>query len=343
MRRAILLVGVLLACSATALADFSLVETTNLTGGSMMGAMKMAGRFGGNAFNNMRTQVHVSGDQMARIDENAGTIINLKDRTITNIDYKRGEYSVITFDELKQAQAKASAKMAKKKKDDSDGEMKFAVDVKDPGRSAMINGVNAKEIILLIMAETVDKKKNDSMTMSLATNMWTSADVPGYGELQNFYRRMSESMAWNPSNSMLSGIQQGFDAGDSMAKLQEHAAKLEGAKVKQILRMGSDADGLERISQEDQEKVAAAQEQNGGGSGLLKGALGGFGGFGRKKDRDPEPQQSSGPPTSDQVGVIMELTTLYSDFSNATVAADKFRPDPSFKQVESKMLKQLSK
>jgi len=39
----------------------------------------------------------------------------------------------------------------------------------------------------------------------------------------------------------------------------------------------------------------------------------------------------------------MEMTTLYSDFSNSSISADKFRPDASFKKVESKMLKQLNR
>ncbi len=142
---------------------------------------------------------------------------------------------------------------------------------------------------------------------------------------------------------MLAGMQGGFDMSESMAKLQEHAAKMEGATVKQIMRMGGSSDGLAQLAQQDQEKVAAAQERNGGGSGVLKGALGGFGGFGRKTERDPEPQRSNGAPTAADAGVLMEMTTLYSDFSNSTIAADRFQPDPSFKRVESKMLKQLSR
>lgn len=348
MHRSIFLTGALLACSATLCADLSYVETTNLTGGSMAGAMKFAGKLGGGGFNNMQTHVYVSGDLLARIDERTGSIINLKDQTVTNIDYKRGEYSVMTFAEMRQAieqaQAEARAKMEKqKKKNDGDVQMKFNVDVKDPGRTAVVSGFKAKEMILLITAEFADQKNGNSGAMNIATNMWMSTEIPGYKEMQDFYRRMSESIAWNPSSSMLAGMQEGFDMGESMAKLQEHAAKLEGATVKQIMRMGGSSDGLQQLTQEDQEKVAAAQEQNGGGSGVLKGALGGFGGFGRKKDRDPEPRQNSGAATAAEAGVLMEMTTLYSDFSNAAIPADKFRPDPSFKRVESKMLKQLSK
>ncbi len=346
MKRTILLAGVLLACSANLFADFSYVEKTNLTGGSMAGAMKFAGKLGGGGFNNMETHVYLSGDQLARIDERTGSIINLADQTITNIDYKRGEYSVVTFAEMRQAmeqaQAEARAKMEKQKKNDRDVQMKFRVDVKDPGRSAVVSGFQAKEMILLITTELADEKGN-SGAMNMATNLWLSTEVPGYTEMQNFYRRMSESLAWNPSSSMMAGMQQGFDMGESMAKLQEQTAKMEGVTVKQIMRMGGSSDGLQQLTQQDQEKVAAAQEEKGGGSGVLKGALGGFGGFGRKKDRDAEPQRSNGPSTASDAGVLMEMTTIYSEFSNADISADKFRPDSSFTRVESKMLKQLSR
>lgn len=347
MKRTIWLGATLLACSASLFADFSYVETTNLTGGSMAGAMKFAGKFGGGGFNNMQAHVYVSGDLLARIDERTGSIINLKDQTITNIDYKRGEYSVMTFSEMKQAmeqaQAEAQAKMDKqKKKNGDDVQMKFNVDVKDPGRNAVVSGFKAKEMILLVTAELADQTKGNSGALNMATNMWLSSEIPGYEEVQDFYRRMSESIAWNPSSSMLAGMQQGFEMGESMAKFQEQAAKMEGAVVKQIMRMGGDSDGLQKLTQEDQEKVAAAQEQNGGGSGVLKGALGGLGGFGRKKERD-EPRQGDGASTAAEAGVLMEMTTLYSDFSNSAVSADKFRPAASFKQVESRMLKQLSK
>ena len=343
MKRTILLAGAMLACSTALFADLSFVETTNLTGGSMAGAMKFAGKLGGGGFNNMQTHVYVSGDLLARIDERTGSIINLEDQTVTNIDYKRGEYSVATFAEMQQAIEQAQAEAQAKKRNDADVQMTFKVDVKDPGRTAAVRGFNAKEMILLITAEFADRKKGNSGAMNMATNMWMSTEIPGYKELQDFYRRMSERVAWNPSSSMLAGLQEGFDMGESMAKLQEQAAKMEGVAVKQIMRMGGNSDSLQQLTQEDQDKVAAAQEQNGGGSGVLKGALGGFGGFGRKKDRDAEPQRSNGTATASDAGVLMEMTTFYSDFSNAAISADKFRPDPSFKHVESKMLKQLSK
>ena len=243
MKRTIWLAGALLACSATLFADFSYVETTNLTGGSMAGAMKFAGKFGGGGFNNMQAHVYVSGDLYARIDERTGSIISLKDQTVTNIDFKRGEYSVMTFAEmqqaLEQAQADARAKMEKqKKKNDGDVQMKFNVDVQDPGRTAFVNGFNAKEMILLITAEFADQKNGNSGAMNMATNMWMSTEISGYKEMQDFYRRMSESIAWNPSSSMLAGMQEGFDMGESMAKLQEQTAKMEGVMVKQIMRMG---------------------------------------------------------------------------------------------------------
>src|SRR5690606_3902288 len=141
-----------------------------------------AGKMGGGGFNNMQTHVYLKGDVLARIDERNGSIINLADQTITNIDYKRQEYSVTTFAEMQQAieqaQAKARAEMEKRKrKNDQNVEMSFDVDIQDPGRTAVIEGFNAKEMIMLITAEFADKNNGGAGGMNMSTNMWMSTEV----------------------------------------------------------------------------------------------------------------------------------------------------------------------
>ncbi len=338
----------LLVC-VSLLADFSYTESFKLTGGSLAGAMKF---FGGGRMDSL-TNVSISGDKMARINEREGQIIDLGAETITNIDFKKKEYSVTTFAQMKealeQAQAKMQAEMAKAKKknpDAGDVKMTFNVDVKDPGRTATVGGYDAKEMIMIITANIEDSKQGGAAAMNMATNMWLSPGVKGHGELLDFYKRMAVKLDWNPSSAMLQGLQQGFQMGESMAKMQEEMAKLDGMPVKQVMRMGGTAQGLEAVAEEDQTKVAEANEKSSTKEALkgLGGALGGFGGFGRKKkDKEPEPPADGGAMKASQAGVLMEITTEDSNFSTAAAPSDKFQPPSGFKLVESDMAKQLRK
>lgn len=340
-----------LALAATGLlqADFSYQELTRITGGSMAGAMKFVGKMGGGGLNNVESQVYLQGDKMARVDERSSTIIDLAVETITNVDLKNQRYSVVTFAQMKQAmeqaQAKAQAEMekARRKNPDANVEISYSVDIQDPNRSETVAGYNAKEMILLITANVEDADENRSGAMNVATNMWLTKDVDGYRELQDFHKRMAEKLDWSPNSQMLSGMQQGFQMGDAMAKLQEHAASMEGIAVKQVMRMGGTAEGLEQVSSSDQQEVAEANEQSSLKQGL-KGAFGGgLGGFGRKKKKkkEPEPSGDTGAMKASQAGVLIEMTMESSNFSSAPVPEEKLRVPAGFKQVESDLLKSL--
>jgi len=331
-------------------ADFSYTSNTKLTGGSMAGAMKFAGKMGGQSLSDMTQRIHVSGDRMATLDENTGTIINLADETITNVNFKRREYSIMTFAQMKAAlaaaQAKADKEMAKARKKNpemANMQMNLTVDMKDPGRSENIGGTDAKEMILLIDTKFEDQKQGTAGAMNMAMNMWLAPGVSGSDEMKDFHKRMAERLDWTPGASMVSAMGRGMNANQSMAELQKKMSELDGFPVKQIMRMGGSVDGMEKLSQQDQNEVAAAQEQQPSMKDSLKGALGGFGGFGRKKkkDKQPEPQRNSGAMTPGDAGVLMEMTTLNSGFSTAAVPADKFKAPAGFKQVESQMAKGL--
>lgn len=332
-------------------ADFSYTSNTKLTGGSMAGAMKFAGKMGGQNLQDMTQQIYVSGDKMATLDEHTGTIINLADETITTVNFKKQEYSIMTFAQMKaalaQMQAKADKERAKARKKNPEApemQMNLSVEVKDPGRSENIGGVDAKEMILLIDTQFEDQQSSASGAMNMAINMWLAEGVTGADEIKDFYRRMADQIDWAPGASMVSAMGRGMNANESMAELQKKMAELEGFPVKQIMRMGGSIDGMEQLSEQDQAEVAAAEEAQPGMKDALKGALGGFGGFGRKKkkkDKEPEPQANSGTMTAGQAGVLMEMTTFNSGFSTASVPADKFKAPSGFKQVENPMIKSL--
>src|SRR6185369_15640176 len=97
-------------------ADFSYQETTKITGGALMSAMKVAGVFSKQARQAnepIQSTVAIKGDRMVHRSSLHTTIIDLAGQTITTIDPQKKTYSVMTFAEMKQMMQQMSEKMSK--------------------------------------------------------------------------------------------------------------------------------------------------------------------------------------------------------------------------------------
>jgi hypothetical protein len=81
-----------------ALADVSYQEITQITGGSLVGMVKLAGAFSSQARQASApttSQVSVHGNRMVRSNAHDTEIIDLGQQTITTIDRDRHTYSVL--------------------------------------------------------------------------------------------------------------------------------------------------------------------------------------------------------------------------------------------------------
>ena len=108
----VLLAGSLL-LQPLAFADVSYQETTQVTGGSMMGMLKMAGAFSSQAKQAhapITSTVMIHGSRMVRSNPHTTEIIDLDHQTITLIDHDKRTYSMVTFQEMQKAMADAAAK-----------------------------------------------------------------------------------------------------------------------------------------------------------------------------------------------------------------------------------------
>ena len=88
--------GVLVAASASLHADFTYTETTQITGGSMLGLMKMAGAFSRQARqagDPIVSTVAIKGNRMAHINPDRTEIIDLDAETITTIDTLKRQFT----------------------------------------------------------------------------------------------------------------------------------------------------------------------------------------------------------------------------------------------------------
>ena len=103
---------ILLAClPACLLADFSYEQSTKVTGGMMAGAMKFVGAFSKQAREPVQSTVAVKGNRMFHGNKDRASVIDLDNETITEINYQKKIYSVMTFAEMKQAMEQAMQRM----------------------------------------------------------------------------------------------------------------------------------------------------------------------------------------------------------------------------------------
>ena len=140
--------------SPMAFADFQYTETTQITGGSALSMMKMAATFSKaarQAGEPVTSEVLVKGNRMARISPDTTQITDLDRETITTIDNTRHEYSVLTFEQMREQIQKAmqdAQKHQQKSKTQapppSNADMTFDVHVRKTGATKQVSGIKGR-------------------------------------------------------------------------------------------------------------------------------------------------------------------------------------------------------
>jgi hypothetical protein len=278
--------------------------------------------------------VSVSGGKMSSKDDDSNSIIDADAGTMTAVDYKKKEYSVITFEEMKAAMAKMGEMMQQRQsKPDSPKiktEMKVTATEKGPGPTVVGLPTRMFEVNV---ATTSNIEAKDDKGQQQQVNMTTSMKsdiamgrVPGSQAVRDFGKRLAERQFIQPGPMMQAMAQSGVSiemASEGMKKM----AEMEGLPLRtvmQLLGQGIGMPGMPKVSAGD----------------LVGGALGGFGGFGRRKKQEEPPPAPSGPPAP---SVMLETTSEVQSFSSAAVDPALFSVPAGFKQVEHPMKKMANR
>ncbi len=328
------------------LADFSYEQTSRMTGGMMASVMKVTGVFSKQAREPIHTTVLIRGSRMAQLSARSGHIIDLDKETITEMDFQKRTYSVMTFAQMAEALKQLEAKM-QAEKSRSASQVSVTGSVKNTGQSKPIAGLNAREMVMTLEMEGTDNKTGErGIFMVMTSDMWM-AEPAGYDEVRQFYRRMAEKLNWMPGAGAFAQGRSEISRG--MAELQKEANKLDGVAVYQVVKMGFPGGAGEAdqppAEQPRAQQPAEAQEKPAVGGAL--GRLGGLGGLGRRKKTEPQaepqpaPPAETAPPAGGGSRSLMEVTTEASGFSTAPVDPAKFEVPAGFKQVENEMLRGL--
>jgi hypothetical protein len=354
---------------AAALGDFQYQETTQITGGSMMGMMKFASHFSKQAKDlgaPIVSSVYVQGNRMARFDPQTIEIIDLDAETITNIDLQKHTYTQMTFAQMRQqfdqAVQQAKEQQAKQQpatpaptpqQNPDNVQVSFKVNVRNTGTTKQVSGVDANEAILTMQMIGTDTTNGQQGAFAITNDMWMAPEIPGYDELREFDQKFAVKLGQTFSGSNVTASLTAMQpaAAQGMSDMVKEMSKLKGIPVQQITRMGATANGepLPAASEAplppsssgpempSANDVAQQSASNAIASKLGGFGIGGFGGFGHKKQAQAPPPADDSSTNSQQTPtatVLMESTTEMSGFSSSPIDSGKFAVPAGFTQVQ---------
>ena len=265
------LVVVSLALPSSLFADFQYTETTKVTGGSMMGMMKLAGTFSKQAREINAPVVHsvyVQKDRMARNDPTSSEIIDLEKETVTHIDHVKKTYYVETFEQMKEqllaAQRQAAQQPTPKPQaaaqpvpDTTNApQLQFDMKVRNTGAAKQYSGLNTSEAILSMTLKATDQQTGQSGSFAMTNDVWLTPEIPGYKQVSEFYMRyglklgevfgtalMNMTMPKMPAMPRQGGQAPPIGSAQGFAEMAKELSKMKGVPIYTVMRMGATTDG----------------------------------------------------------------------------------------------------
>ncbi len=362
-----LLVAALISSApACVFADYTYQETTQITGGSVLGMMKMAGMFSSQAKkagDPVVSTVYLKGNRKATVSADAIDIVDLDKETMTHIDTVKKTYSVVTFQQLRDQWEAAKKKMEQNQAQhpepqqpadtpkDQDVKMSFDVKVRKTGVSRQVSGLSTSEAILTMTMNATDQKTQQTGAMAVTNDMWMVPEIPGYSEVREFDKRLAVKLAWTMRGSGMDYSKmfaQNPGATEAIADMGKEMQKLEGVPVKQVMRMGMTANGqpLPAASEaplppDNSPAMPSAGDVAKQSAASVLTSHFGLGGFGKKKQDPPPPapaQNSGSNPPPATAGILMESDTTTTNFSSNPVDPSHFDVPAGFKEIPSPMV-----
>jgi hypothetical protein len=325
--------GAVILAASPLLADFSYHDKSTITGGMMASLMKVAGVFSKQAREPIETTVAVKGDKMATRSATHVSIIDLDSQTITSVDLQKKTYSVMTFEEMKQALEQMSQRMKQRQSADQPN-VDFKISVESTGNTKQIAGFEAKEMVLKMEMQSTDPQSGQQGAMVITSDVWIAPAVPGYSEVRDFRKRMAEKLNWTPSGNMFMGRP---DVAKGMAEVEKQAAKLDGMAVFQTVSMGAEGQpGAASSGNSTPQPSQPPPPERPSIGGALGGALGGRLGIGKKKQPSDAPPDQAGS-SGNASGSLLEMQMELSGFSSAAADSSLFSVPAGFKKVDSEM------
>src|SRR5579884_1107809 len=209
-KRIVTVMASLFLISTLGWADFKYTQTSQITGGAMKSMMKGLGIFSKSmreATKPMESVTYVKGDYLRR-DSADGSyeIIDLHGKRIINVNPQKQSYSVMTFEQMREAVQQMSQRMNEQMKREAHEKnanvtITPKIEVNPTGRSQTFLGQNAQEVMMKVKMEmqaTDATHGTQSGSFDTSIDSWVAPSVSGYREIADFYKKMAMEINWTP-------------------------------------------------------------------------------------------------------------------------------------------------
>ena len=358
--------------STPALADFKYTDTSQITGGALMGMANFAAKFSKDsraAMQPITTTHYIKGNKM-RTDGSDGSIqiIDLDGRRVISIDNEKKTYSVATFDQIKAAMEKAQADAAAKAKTEkpaaapAQGQDAQQLQVTPkitvlPGTGTRtILGQDTKETKIKMDMEMQAQNANgqpaqastpgqpNSITFTMTMDTYVAPSVSGYQEIGEFYKKMAKEVNWVPP----SNIHVDPRMSQGMSELAKNSDALRGLPMLSYTTMSippqpgtsntSQASSNPPPSDNSKSTDSWSSVPTSGSDAVVKG-LGSLFNKRKKQQQQQDDNAKAGTPApppnpNPDPNALMEMTTQVSSFSDSPLDASLFDIPAGYTQLQ---------
>ena len=284
MKRLVRIAVVACAVGALAVPASAEVKTRDKTQVKFEGMLgRMLTLFGGKgAKEGIESRTAVKGNRKATMSENTGQIVDLGEEKVYDLDLKKKQYTVTTFEEIrrKMREAEERAKKEAEKQQPAEKpsepqkptkEYEFDFDVKETGQKKQIAGYEARNVVATVTVREKGKTLDDAGGMVMTNDMWLGPQVPQMKEFADFdmryWKQLQGPQAAAISAEQMATVLAMFPlVGKAMERMQKDGDKLSGTALETTTV-------FESVLSKDQLTQAQAQSQQSSGGGGIGGLL----------------------------------------------------------------------
>ena len=269
----------LMTLAAPAYAEVKTRDKTQVKFEGMLG--RMFNLFGGkSAKEGVESKTAVKGSRKATLNDTGGTIVDLAEEKVYDIDAKKKQYTVTTFEELRRRMREAQEKAKQQAEKEEPGskedpqkptkEYEVDFDVKDTGQKKAIAGYDAKNTLVTITVREKGRTLDEAGGIVMTNDLWLGPAIPQLKEIYEFDLKYAKQLQ-GPGAAAMSAEQMAAMmamfplVAKATERMQKDADKLSGTPLETTTTFES----IKSKDQLTQAQESSAKQSSGGGIGGL--------------------------------------------------------------------------